>query len=147
MDRLRLRPSAEYSVRLCCCVHFKTLVKVKLASSDKPYKRVMTSIREMDIMFKDAKHERTGEAFETMKLVLCNRLDLIQDKDVFGPIRDKCPKPESEMLLNGVQKMGVESVLGCAPAGNAYCHGGPGTGKTHFAKELGKVFVRHPAAD
>lgn len=92
------------------------MVKVKLASSDKPYKRVMNSIREMDIMFKDAKHERTGEAFETMELVLCNRLDLIQDKDVFGPIRDKCPKPESEMLLNGVQKIAVESALSCAPA-------------------------------
>lgn len=43
--------------------------------------------------------------------------------------------------------MAVESVLSCAPAGNAYCHGGPGTGKTYFGKELGKIFVRHPAAD
>lgn len=68
------------------------LVKVKLTSSDKPYERVMNSIREMDIMFKDAKLEKIGEAFETMKLVLCNRLDLIKDKDVFGPIRDKCPR-------------------------------------------------------
>ncbi|KIV84947.1 hypothetical protein PV11_00692 [Exophiala sideris] len=60
--------------------------------------------------------------------------------DIYTSVHD-CPRqPESEMNLNGSQKQAISNGRK-APGGFVLCHGGPGTGKTHFVVEAIRPFL------
>ncbi|ETI23246.1 hypothetical protein G647_05044 [Cladophialophora carrionii CBS 160.54] len=64
----------------------------------------------------------------------------IPKKDVYGSLANKALAAEQSMDLNHSQKTAI-SMARCAPAGFVLCHGGPGTGKTHFVVEAVKPFL------
>jgi hypothetical protein len=69
-----------------------------------------------------------------------NKLGSIQKKDIYGSLVNKDLAAEHSMNLNDSQKSAIRMARS-APAGFVVCHGGPGTGKTHFVVEAVKPFL------
>lgn len=64
----------------------------------------------------------------------------IETFDMYASVHNCAPTPEAQMNLNESQKQAVANGRK-APAGFVICHGGPGTGKTHFVVEAIRPFL------
>ncbi|EXJ62897.1 hypothetical protein A1O7_03340 [Cladophialophora yegresii CBS 114405] len=74
------------------------------------------------------------------RFLVGNKPGSIPKKDIYGLLANKDLAAEQNMDLNDGQKTAI-SMARCAPAGFVLCHGGPGTGKTHFVVEAVKPFL------
>ncbi|KAI1627539.1 P-loop containing nucleoside triphosphate hydrolase protein [Exophiala viscosa] len=75
-----------------------------------------------------------------LDLLLARHPSNIETFDIYAKVRDCAQNPETEMNLNDSQKEAVVNGRK-APGGFVLCHGGPGTGKTHFVVEAIRPFL------
>lgn len=76
----------------------------------------------------------------TREVLIAKSFEAIPKYDIYRPIEDISHASEDNLELNESQK-GAIRLARAAPAGFVICHGGPGTGKTHFVVQAVKPFL------
>ncbi len=83
----------------------------------------------------DSRSAATGSMTAAVcRFLTGNKIQNIPKWDIYEPLANKELAAEETMNLDGSQKGGIRQARS-APAGIVICHGGPGSGKTHFVVE------------
>ncbi|KAK4938037.1 hypothetical protein LTR10_021444 [Elasticomyces elasticus] len=99
---------------------------------------VFSALRKLDTRM----HVVTGDSVDKalFEVLLGNNLKAVRQLSMYGTLSNEMYANEQDMDLNDSQK-GAISLGRKAPAGFLICHGGPGTGKTHFVIQAMKPFL------
>ncbi|KIV85162.1 hypothetical protein PV11_00892 [Exophiala sideris] len=99
---------------------------------------VFSALRKLDTRM----HVVTGDSVDKalFEVLLGNNLKAVRQFSMYGTLSNEMYANEQDMDLNDSQK-GAISLGRKAPAGFLICHGGPGTGKTHFVIQAMKPFL------
>ncbi|KAK4937961.1 hypothetical protein LTR10_021526 [Elasticomyces elasticus] len=81
-----------------------------------------------------------------LNILLARHPANIETFDIYANVQDCAKEPEAEMDLNESQKEAIVNGRK-APGGFVLCHGGPGTGKTHFVVEAIRPFLIDASGD
>lgn len=122
-----------------------SMILSKLLSESKIFATIIPLARHSIFCYvfeglRELEERRPGMQQDVAQLLLGTDLDKVGRYDIYGSLDDISHANEDVLNLNDSQKQAIR--LGrSAPAGFVLCHGGPGTGKTHFVEQAITPFL------